>query len=76
MHQRNLKLLRAPTWRVDVAALSKKPRSHLLLRRAAPARYRGEQEADRSGRGRIPGALNRFNMDNVRGDGRFKSAES
>ncbi len=60
---------------VDVATLAKKPRSHLLLDARAPARYRGEQEPIDPVAGRIPGALNRFNMDNVRGDGRFKSAE-
>ncbi len=60
---------------VDVGALAKKPRSHLLLDARAPARYRGEQEPIDPVAGRIPGALNRFNMDNVRGDGRFKSAE-
>ena len=60
---------------VDVTAIAKKPKARVLLDARAPARYRGEQEPIDLVAGRIPGALNRFNMDNVRGDGRFKSPE-
>ena len=60
---------------VDVKALEKSLGKSLLLDARAPARYRGEQEPIDPVAGRIPSALNRFNMDNVRGDGRFKSPD-
>jgi thiosulfate/3-mercaptopyruvate sulfurtransferase len=46
----------------------------LLVDARAPARYRGEQEPIDPVAGRIPGALNRYNMDNLAADGTLKPA--
>ena len=61
-----------PDFAADVRAVEK-TRS-LLVDARAPARYRGEQEPIDPVAGRIPGAKNRFSMDNVSADGTFKSA--
>ena len=47
----------------------------LLIDARAPARYRGEREPIDPVAGRIPGASNRFNMENVTAEGTFKSPE-
>ena len=49
-------------------------RPHLLLDARAPARYRGDQEPIDAVAGRIPGARNRYNMDNLGAEGTFRPA--
>ena len=58
----------------SVRTVQRRLGQQLLLDARAPARYRGEQEPIDAEAGRIPGAKNRFNMDNVGPDGTFKSA--
>jgi thiosulfate/3-mercaptopyruvate sulfurtransferase len=61
---------------VDIRAVERKLGKSILLDARAPARYRGEQEPIDPVAGRIKGATNRFNMDNVSAQGTFKSPDA
>ena len=61
---------------LDAASVARNLEGLYLLDARAPARWRGEQEPIDPVAGRIPGARNRFNADNVNADGTFKDAST
>jgi len=67
-----------PGMRADVEYVEQRLGSTgmLLVDARAPVRFRGEAEPIDPVAGRIPGALNRFNADNLTPDGTFKSPEA
>jgi thiosulfate/3-mercaptopyruvate sulfurtransferase len=65
-----------PGGALDANTVARNVHTLFLLDARAPARWRGEQEPIDPVAGRIPGARNRFNMDNVTAEGTFKPAET
>jgi thiosulfate/3-mercaptopyruvate sulfurtransferase len=63
-----------PAISVDVSEVEKHGKGMLLLDARAPERYRGEKEPIDPVAGHIPGARNRYNVENLTADGTFKDA--
>jgi thiosulfate/3-mercaptopyruvate sulfurtransferase len=65
----------APVVDADTVASARLRGDRLVIDARAADRYAGQNESIDPVAGHIPGAVNRFWQQNLRGDGRFKSAE-